>query len=154
MRTHAGAVLLISTCAVLAVAQAQAQGSTAAKAPSVSAALKQLENDWIAAVKAGDADKLNSILGDDWVERYNNGPQTTKAAYVANVQSGAMKMESYEMSPMDVKVLGNVAVVQGGDTEKSSLNGKDTSGKYVWLDVFVKRGDNWVAVRSLNAITK
>jgi len=41
---------------------------------------------------------------------------------------------------MEVKVLGNIAVVQGSDTEKSSMSGKDTSGKYAWMDVFVKRG--------------
>ena len=49
---------------------------------------------------------------------------------------------------MDVKVLGNVAVVQGSDTDKSSYGGKDTSGKYVWTDVYVKRGGKWQAVRS------
>jgi hypothetical protein len=49
---------------------------------------------------------------------------------------------------MDVKVLGNVAIVQGSDTEKSTMNGKDTSGKWVWMDVFVKRDGKWVAVRS------
>jgi len=39
-------------------------------------------------------------------------------------------------------------VVQGSDTEKSSMNGKDTSGKWVWMDVFAKRDGKWVAVRS------
>ena len=55
---------------------------------------------------------------------------------------------------MDVKVLGNVAVVQGSDTEKSSAGGKDTSGKWVWMDVFVKREGKWVAVRSQSAMVK
>ena len=65
-----------------------------------------------------------------------------------------MKLESFEFGPMDVKVLGNVAVVQGSDTEKSTTNGKDSSGKWVWMDVFVKRGDKWVAVRSQSAMLK
>jgi hypothetical protein len=48
-----------------------------------------------------------------------------------------------------VKVLGNVAVVQGTNTEKStSTNGKDSSGKYAWMDVFVRRDGKWVIVRS------
>jgi hypothetical protein len=41
--------------------------------------------------------------------------------------------------------------VQGSDIEKSVLNGKDTSGKWVWMDVFVKRQGRWVAVRSQSA---
>jgi hypothetical protein len=55
---------------------------------------------------------------------------------------------------MDVKVLGDVTVVQGSDTERSVTNGKDSSGKWVWMDVFVKRGDTWVAVRSQSAMVK
>ena len=55
---------------------------------------------------------------------------------------------------MDVKVLGRAAVVQGGDTEKSMANGKDTSGKWVWMDVFVMRDGKWVAVRSQSAMVK
>ena len=50
---------------------------------------------------------------------------------------------------MDVRVFGNIGVVQGSDTEKSSYKGKDTSGKYVWMDVFQKQKDGkWQAVRS------
>ena len=55
---------------------------------------------------------------------------------------------------MEVKVLGNIAVVQGSDTEKSSMSGKDTSGKYAWMDVFVKREGKQAAVRSQVARVK
>jgi hypothetical protein len=55
---------------------------------------------------------------------------------------------------MDVKVMGSVAVVQGSDTEKSTTKGKDTSGKWIWMDVFVKRDSKWVAVRSQSAKVK
>ena len=52
------------------------------------------------------------------------------------------------MGPMDVRVFGSIGVVQGSDTEKSSYKGKDTSGKYVWMDVFQKKNGKWQAVRS------
>jgi hypothetical protein len=55
---------------------------------------------------------------------------------------------------MDVKVIGTVAIVQGSDTEKSSSKGKDTSGKWVWMDVFVKRDGKWQAMRSQSAMVK
>jgi len=42
----------------------------------------------------------------------------------------------------------NVAVVQGSATEKRTTRGQDWSGKTVWTDVLVKRGDKWVIVRS------
>jgi len=49
---------------------------------------------------------------------------------------------------MKVRVFGNTAVVTGTDTEKSSYKGKDTSGKYVWTDVFVQRNGRWQAAAS------
>jgi hypothetical protein len=44
--------------------------------------------------------------------------------------------------------MGDMAVVQGADDEKSTEKGKDTSGSYTWTDVFAKRGGKWVAIAS------
>ena len=149
------AVVAFLVIAGTAVALAQAPApAPSAKAPSVSQAVKQLEHDWEDALKAGDADKLGEILADDWMTIGYDGKKATKQEELADVKSGKNKLESYELGPMDVKVLGNVAVVQGSDTEKSSAGGKDTSGKWVWMDVFVKREGKWVAVRSQSAMVK
>ena len=53
-----------------------------------------------------------------------------------------------EMGPMKVRIFGNTAVVTGSHTEKSMENGKDTSGKYVWTEVFVKQNGKGRAVES------
>ena len=93
-------------------------------------------------------------MGDDWIGLTYEGGKETKQSLLAGVKSGKDKAESVENGPMDVKVLGSVAVVQGSDTEKSMTNGKDSSGKFVWMDVFVKRDGNWVAVRSEATMVK
>jgi len=149
MKKIAGTVLLI--CGFAGVAAAQTKPAPAAappKAPSVSDSLKQMEHDWTDATKAGDADKVGEFLADDWVGLGPDGAKETKASILAEIKAGSMKLTSAEFGPMDVKVMGNVAVVQGSDTEKSMYKGKDTSGKYVWMDVFAKRDGKWVAVRS------
>jgi uncharacterized protein (TIGR02246 family) len=151
MKKLTGAVLLAFVCVGLVFAQA---AKAPAKAPSVSDAVKQLEHDWTDAMKAGDADKLGQILADDWTGLGYDGKKSTKQSYLADLKSGASKLESFEFGPMDVKVLGNIAVVQGSDTEKSTTNGKDSSGKYVWMDVFAKRDGKWQAVRSQTAKVK
>jgi ketosteroid isomerase-like protein len=151
------AMTLLMACAGVGVALAQAPASTAAAAPkatSVSETLRQLERDWVEAGKAGDADKLGQILADDWKSIQYDGKIYTKQGFLDDVKAGKNKLEAFEFGPMDVKVLGNVAVVQGSDTEKSTLEGKDTTGKYVWMDVFAKRDGKWVAVRSQNAKVK
>jgi ketosteroid isomerase-like protein len=148
---------LLIACAGVGLAFADTPSPTAAstaKAPSVSQAIKQLEQDWTDAIKAGDADKLGQIVADDWIGLTYDGRKETKQSLLAGVKSGKNKAESAENGPMDVKVLGNVAVVQGSDTEKSITNGKDSSGKYVWMDVFAKRDGKWVAVRSESTMVK
>ncbi len=151
MKKLARVVLLVSACAGLAVAQTQVPTS---KAPGVSQTIKQLEHDWVDAAKAGDSNRLSQLLADDWTGIGYDGSKETKQSLLADMKSGASKLESFEFGPMDVKVLGNVAVVQGSDTEKSTANRKDTSGKWVWMDVFVKRDGKWLAVRSQSAMVK
>ena len=152
---------LITVCvsvlayAGLAFAQAAAAPAAApAKAPSASQTVKQLEHDWVDAAKAGDADKLGQILADDWVAISPDGTKETKQSDLAALKSGASKLESFEFGPMEVKVLGNVAVVQGSDTDKGTSKGKDSSGKYVWTDVFAKIDGKWQVVRSQTAAAK
>ena len=155
MKKLIGVVLLVCACVGLALAQTQTPPATPpAKAPSVSQTVKQLEHDWTDAMKAGDADKLSQILADDWVGIGPDGAKETKASALADIKSGASTLTSFEFGPMEVKIIGSVAIVQGSDTEKSTTKGKDSSGKYVWMDVFALRGGKWVAVRSQDAMVK
>ena len=149
MKKLVGTVLMVCAGVGLALADTPAPTvATTAKGPSVSQAIKQLEQDWTDAMKAGDVDKIGQILADDWTGVGYDGSKETKQSLLAGVKSGKYKAESVENGPMDVKVLGSVAVVQGSDTEKSVTNGKDSSGKYVWTDVWVMRDGRWQAVAS------
>jgi len=130
---------------------AQAQKTSQAKksaGSAVSDELKQIENDWVAAVKAKDAAKLGEIVGDDWVGLGWDGKRADKAKALADLKEPGNSLDSIEMGAMTVRVFGNTAVVTGSDTEKSAEKGKDTSGKYVWTDVFVKQNGKWRAVAS------
>jgi uncharacterized protein (TIGR02246 family) len=141
-----GAVLLVSAYLGLAFAQTR---TPPAKDPSVEEVVKQIEYEWVDAVKAGDSGKVSQILADDWIGVGYDGSKETKQNHLADMKSGKAKLESFEFGPMDVKVLGSVAVVQGSNTEKSTTtDGKDSTGKYAWMDVFVKRDGKWVIVRS------
>jgi ketosteroid isomerase-like protein len=144
-----GTVLLV--CASFAPVYGQA---TKPGAPGPVETIKQLERDWAAAQKAVDLSKLSQIVADDWAGLGTDGARSTKADFLEDVKSGRSKLQSIELGPMDVIVVGTIAVVQGSDTEKSTTRGQDTSGKWVWMDVFVNRNGKWLAVRSQSALVK
>jgi hypothetical protein len=138
-----GVFLLLAAC----LSPAYGQGKKPA-ASGTAEAVKKLERDWSAAQMTEDIERLGQIISDDWVGVGPDGTKTTKTEFLNNVKTGTMKLDAYEPGAMDVKVMGGVAVVQGSDKEKSSFKGKDTSGRYVWTDVFVLRNGKWQAVRS------
>ncbi len=154
MKKLIGAILLVCACVGLAYAQAAKTPPPKTAGPSVSDTVKQLEHDWTDGMIAGDTDKVGAILADDWVAIEADGTTLTKTAFLAALKSGSSKVTSFDFGPMTVKVIGNVAIVQGSDAEKSMDKGKDSSGKYVWTDVFANRGGKWQAVRSQNAMVK
>jgi hypothetical protein len=118
------------------------------KEPCVADTLKQLEQDLGEALESIDADRLNQILADDWSMLGYAGKISTKQSILANLKSGRSRLKSFENGPMDVTVLDDVAVVQGISTQKSTAGGIDSSGRFMWMDVFVKRGDKWLVIRS------
>jgi ketosteroid isomerase-like protein len=113
--------------------------------------LKQLERDWADAEKAGDGEKIGRIVADDWTGVDNDGRKLTKEQLIAHIKSSKNKTESVEMGPMDVKLLGDAAVVQGSDIEKGTANGEHTSVEIIWMDVFTNRDGKWLCVRSQSA---
>jgi ketosteroid isomerase-like protein len=148
---------LLTICAGSALLPAQNKTETKAPAASASAVsdeLKQMENDWVAAQKAKDSDKLGAILADSWQGLNWEGKTMDKAKALADLKATGNTLDNIEMGAMKVRVFGNTAVVTGSDTEKSMEKGKDTSGKYVWTDVFVKQNGKWQAVSSQSTKVK
>ena len=148
MRTILGVILAVSIAPLYGQSKKSSAGS-----PEIEA-VKQVERDWTDAQKTKDTEKLNQIIGDDWIGLGYDGNRSNKQDFIDGVRSGTSKLEAFTFADMDVKIVGNVAIVQGGDTEKSSTHGDDTSGKWVWMDVFVKRNGRWQAVRSQSAKVK
>jgi hypothetical protein len=89
---------------------------------------------------------LDRLVGADWTIQSDSGTMGTKAGVLDDVRSGALVVTRFKLHDIHVRVLGNVAFVQGFDDEVSSYKGKDNSGTYNWLDVWEKRDGRWVSV--------
>ena len=94
-----------------------------------------------------DVDKLSRIIADDWTDGYP-GKVATKSAFLSDVKIRQAQARGVRFGLMDVKVLGNVAVIQGSVTEKRLKDGQVGTVRVAFMDAFEKRGDRWVVVRS------
>jgi ketosteroid isomerase-like protein len=141
--------LLVSSALLLAFGQGEStQGAMERDGKtSVQREFTTIENQWAEADKHKDAVALGRLLADDWVYLGPLGIET-KAQHLAGLKSGDDNLESITLLDMKVRVFGSTAVVTGREHEKSSSKGKDTSGDYLWTDVFVKRLGHWQAVNS------
>ena len=120
-----------------------AQGSSA-----VELAIIQMEEDWVQAALKKDAGAMDRLIADDWIGIAFNGTILTKAEVLNDLKSGATASQAIELGPLKVRVYGDTAIVNGTSIEKSIWQGKDSSGHYVLVDVFVNRKGRWQVVSS------
>jgi len=122
--------------------------------PTDLATIKQIERELGDATVTVDIEKLNRIYADDFAIIGSSGKILTKESILQQIESGKYKLVSYELGPIDVQVLGNVAVGHGAVTEKRIADGKDLSVELVYMDLFEKRAGKWVLVRSDSGFPK
>jgi len=108
--------------------------------------LIKIEHEWVDALAKKDADKLDHILASDWAMVTPTGKIVSKSEALNDLKSGAEHYDSVTLGDMNVRVFGHTAVVRGSSEENSQYNGRNTSGHYIFNDVFVKRDGNWKAV--------
>jgi hypothetical protein len=81
---------------------------------------------------------MDRILADDWVSVDFHGKTITKPQALAELKATGADGQSMELGDLKVRVFGDAAVVTGADS----------SGKFAWMDVFMKRNGRWQAVAS------
>ena len=145
MRKIFGVLVLACSCIVPQVARAvETPPSDSAEV----AALKRMGQEMGDAMIALDVATLDGMFADDWVSVGSSGKTVTKQTMLQGFKSGSDKLESFELGPMDVVVLGNLATVRGSVSEKRHHGGKDVSGEFLYMDQLEKRAGKWVVVRS------
>lgn len=129
--------------------------ATASIAATPSDELIAKEASWSKAMVAKDMTALKEIIAPDWIGQNQTGKQTTRAEFLASIASGEDKSTSMTNHDVHVRIVGDLAIVQGMDDEVSTHKGASSSGTYSWMDVFQKRGGKWVAIASQNTpVTK
>jgi ketosteroid isomerase-like protein len=113
----------------------------------------RLENEWNNATFKKDAKALDLLYAKEYTYTDPTGKVYDKQQDISEVTSGNYKPKALSvLSDIKVNSYGNVAVVKGLNVSKATLNGKDISGTYRFVDVFVMRDGRWQCVSTQSSI--
>lgn len=132
------------------------KSATAAASPTedVEQTILKMERDWAEAIVKGDLAFSERILANDFSFIQSNGETLTKAPFLEMFKSGGYKITVLDLDNLKVRVFTDTAVASYGQTEKSTYQGKDTSGHYVYTDVWAKRNGKWQVISSQGTKTE
>lgn len=120
-------------------------GAAPAAPAGAEAELIRLEQAYARALITRDMAFLRSYYAPDYRGGNWMGFQT-RATILQKIRDSRYTVRSMELRDMTVRVLGDIAIVQGVDEEVTSMRGRDTSGRWAFTDVFARRGGRWVAI--------
>ena len=125
----------------------QPQGEKASPA-GIERELTALDQEWTQAGVKGDASILERVLADDYSAANALGKSITKAEAIADLKSGATKLDTNTADNYNVRVFGDTAVMTHDGVRTGRREGKAFTERYRSLHVFVRRGGRWQAVAS------
>jgi hypothetical protein len=140
MKNHHLILSLAVVFALPTIALAKEKGTSA----DVEATIKKIEQELSDTIVKSDTSAFEKYLTSDYLGIGPDGVTQNKSELLADIKSGTLKLESSTYSDMKVQVAGaDMAVVVYRSDDKGTYKGKDITGQYRWLDVFVKRDGKW-----------
>ena len=136
------ALVLAVSCLIFGQAKKQTQATSAEEE------LIQVQKDVTEAINKGDVATVDRIVSDDSAGTDEEGNVGNKTKLLADLKSGAITMTSVVWDDVKARVWGDTGVVWSRITEKSKVNGKDTSTQYQSTETWIKRSGRWQWVAS------
>ena len=100
------------------------------------------------ALMSADLETLSRIFADDYVQHDESGKAFTKQNVLNNFRTGAIRYPSIVSTGRTIRVFGDMAVVNGSESDEVEVAGRRTAVRYVYLDVLLKRNGEWKLVAS------
>ena len=107
----------------------------------------ELEKRMIEALKQRDSVTLKSLLADDFMLAGLDiaGVKSDKIRFI-DWAVKSLELKTYNLGKMTVRVFPAAAVVTYNYKRQASIGGVPSDGDYVATDVWIKRGNQWLAV--------
>jgi len=112
--------------------------------PPTKLRLKKIEQEILDGILKSDTSAAEKYLASDYLGVGPDRVTQNKAEFLSDIKYGTLKLESSKYSDMKVQVAdADMAVVMYRSNDKGTYKGKDITGEYRWLDVFMKRNGKW-----------
>ncbi|MGE7777668.1 nuclear transport factor 2 family protein [Chitinophaga sp. NPDC101104] len=131
--------ILLAACFLLCAVPASAQDAD-------HNALRNHNADWIQAYPEKDTTVIKRIAADDLVMITSNGTRLSKKELIRNVAKPAAPITSATIDNVDITVKGNIGIVVAQVEFIMVVNGKETTVKNNYMDIYEKRDGQWVAI--------
>jgi ketosteroid isomerase-like protein len=115
--------------------------------PLVEQELVKMENEWARAWQLPDPAALENIVGDDFTltSARSKGEVANKRQYIDSTLR-LVRGDGYSFEKMNVRVYGEIAVINAHFQQNATFAGQDWSGDFLLTDVWVKRDGRWQVV--------
>lgn len=117
------------------------------RAPDAEQELRKLVQNWDEAFVKKDTETLNRLLADEF--EFVGGVK--KADYLASFKTRKANILSAVSTDIQVQVYDDMAIVTGVDAITIKDAAQDLLTKWLYMDVWVKRGGRWQCVKTYSA---
>jgi len=121
--------------------------ANAERTADVEQELRKLVQTWDEAFVKKDTETLNRLLADEF--EFVGGPK--KPDYLASFKTRKANIQSAVSTDIQVQVYDDMAIVTGVDAITIKDVGQDLLTKWLYMDVWVKRGGRWQCVKTYSA---
>ena len=101
------------------------------------------------ALIAADAQEIQRIYSDDYVQYDELGRISTRQDVIDRLTSGQIRFVAMKSTSRHIRLLrDDMAVVNGSEEDEIEQDGRRSSVHYIYMDVVVKRHGRWQIVAS------
>jgi ketosteroid isomerase-like protein len=118
-----------------------------AQEESDAASVRAMESKWVEAYKHRQIATLASLLANDFVITMEDGSTYGKVGFIS-YNAGALQVDLAEMSDLNIRMHGIIAIVTGTYHERGESHGKPYDYRDRFTDVWMKNSAGWQLIAS------
>src|SRR5271168_1503335 len=130
----------------------QAATEETAKPPTQVEVMQKIEDSWSDALAKRDQYGLELVLSPRYVDISETGEVRSRNQEIAHILTKYPDLISLEQKVVDVRTIGDIAIVNGTYILRRRINGKPVDEKGVFSHVFQRNRSNWQCINAQRTI--